>query len=224
MRRILSGASILAAVALAAASARASDPAPAQPASPGARPGATSASPEARRQKARDYFTDTLLVNQDGKSVRFFSDALDGKVVLVSFIFTRCVEACPLICQKMNGVRRALGDRFREVQFLSLSVDPDFDTPAELAYFAKKQEARYPNWTFLSGKRENVSLVGKRLGEWPDEPGNHTTAFLAGNVRTGHWTKIRPDMPAAAIADTLRRLADEDTGHGDAAPTPRASN
>jgi protein SCO1 len=224
VRRILAGASLLAAVALAASTARAADPAPAPPASPGARPGAPAASPEARRQKARDYFTDTLLVNQDGRSVRFFSDALDGKVVLVSFIFTRCVEACPLICQKMNGVRRALGDRFREVQFVSLSVDPDFDTPAELAYFAKKQEARYPNWTFLSGKRENVSLVGRRLGEWPDEPGNHTTAFLAGNVRTGHWTKIRPDMPAAAIADTLRRLADEDTGHGDASPTPRAAN
>lgn len=218
-------AAILLAALLVASSVRAADPAPAPAPPPGVKaPGAPAASPEARRQKARDYFTDTVLVNQDGKSVRFFTDALDGKVVLVSFIFTRCVEACPLICQKMNGVRRALGDRFRDVQFLSLSVDPDFDTPAELAYFAKKQDARYPNWTFLGGKKENVALVGRRLGEWPEEPGNHTTAFLAGNVRTGHWTKIRPDMPAAAIADTLRRLADEDTGHGDAAATPRAAN
>lgn len=221
---------ILLAAILSASPARGADPSPSTT-SPAATPaasatpkaGAKGATPEARRRKAREWFTDTVLVNQDGKEVRFFSDVLDGNVVLVSFIFTRCVEACPLICQKLNAVRRALGDRFGEVRFVSLSVDPDFDTPAELAYFARKQDARYANWTFLSGKRENVAAVGRRLGEWPDEPGNHTTAFLAGNVRTGHWTKIRPDMPAAAIADTLRRLADEDTGHGVPVATPSAA-
>jgi len=171
--------------------------------------------PASRQAKAREYFTETVLVNQDGKQVRFFSDVLDGNVVLLSFVFTRCVEACPLICQKLNGVRRQLGDEFRNVRFVSFSVDPEFDTPAELTRFATKMEAVYPNWAFLGGKKESVSFVLKRLGEWPDEPGNHTTAFMAGNVRTGHWTKIRPDMPAAAIADTLRRLVAEDQGDGE---------
>ncbi len=209
------GLALLAALALCAGEARAADPVPP--------PAPASASPAARREKARAYFTDTVLVDQDGRQVRFFSDVLDGNVVLLSFIFTRCVEACPLICQKLNGVRRSLGDAFGKVRFVSLSVDPDFDTPAELSYFARKQQAIQPNWTFLGGKKENVSLVLKKLGEWPDEPGNHTTAFMAGNVRTGHWTKIRPDMPAAAIADTLRRLVEEDQGHGDAA-APRKAN
>jgi protein SCO1/2 len=182
----------------------------------------TPTTPAIRQAKARDYFTDTVLVNQDGKQVRFFSDVLDGNVVVLSFVFTRCVGACPLICQKLNGVRRQLGDEFRNVRFVSFSVDPEFDTPAELTRFASKMEAVYPNWTFLGGKKENVSYVVKRLGEWPEEPGDHTTAFMAGNVRTGHWTKIRPDMPAAAIADTLRRLIAEDLGDGES--SPRAAN
>ena len=221
MRRVSRSLAVVAAAALAVGEARAAEtPAASVPAPAAAGKG----SPEARRAKARDYFTDTPLVNQDGRTVRFFGDVLDGNVVLVSFIFTRCVGACPLICQKLNGVRRALGDRFGEFRFVSLSVDPDFDTPAELTYFAKKQEARYPNWVFLGGTKANVSLVARKLGEWPEEPGDHTTAFLAGNVRTGHWTKIRPDMPAAAIADTLRRLADEEQGHGPAPSTPRAAN
>ena len=186
--------------------------------------GPPAATAEARRAKARDYFTDTVLVNQDGKQVRFFTDVLDGNVVVLSFIFTRCMEACPLICQKLNGVRRQLGDQFGKVRFVSLSVDPDFDTPAEFTRFASKMEAVYPNWTFLGGKKENVSFVLKRLGEWPEEPGDHTTAFMAGNVRTGHWTKIRPDMPAAAIAETLRRLAAEDQADADAPPAPRSAN
>jgi protein SCO1 len=220
MRAFSRGLAVVAAAALAVGEARAAG---APPATAPSAATAVKGSPEARRAKARDYFTDTPLVNQDGKPVRFFSDVLDGNVVLVSFVFTRCVGACPLICQKLNGVRRALGDRFGEFRFVSLSVDPDFDTPAELTYFAKKQEARYPNWTFLGGEKANVSLVGKKLGEWPEEPGDHTTAFLAGNVRTGHWTKIRPDMPAATIADTLRRLADEDQGNGVVPSTPRTA-
>jgi len=182
------------------------------------------ATPETRRAKARDYFTDTVLVNQDGKQVRFFTDVLDGNVVVLSFVFTRCTGACPLICQKLNGVRRQLGDQFGKVRLVSLSVDPDFDTPTELSRFAAKMEAVYPNWTFLAGKKENVSFVLKRLGEWPEEPGDHTTAFMAGNVRTGHWTKIRPDMPAAAIAETLRRLVAEDQADAQAPPAPRAAN
>jgi cytochrome oxidase Cu insertion factor (SCO1/SenC/PrrC family) len=211
---LLRGLALVVALAFCAGEARAGEPVPP--------PAPTAVSPAARREKARAYFTDTVLLDQDGRQVRFFSDVLDGNVVLLSFVFTRCVEACPLICQKLNGVRRSLGDEFGKVRFVSLSVDPDFDTPAELSYFARKQQAVQPNWTFLAGRKENVSLVLRKLGEWPDEPGNHTTAFMAGNVRTGHWTKIRPDMPAAAIADTLRRLVEEDRGHGDAAPTRTA--
>ncbi len=206
---------LLALLALCATEARASDPAPAATPAAGSLPApAAKASPAERRARALAYFGDTPLVNQDGRTVRFFPDVLDGQVVLVSFIFTRCVEACPLIAQKMNGVRRALGDRFGEVRFVSLSVDPEFDTPAELSYFARKNQTRYPNWVLLGGRKENVAAVGRKLGEWPDEPGNHSTAFLAANVRTGHWTRIRPDVPAAAIAETLRQLADEDSGHG----------
>lgn len=215
MRRWTRTLALLLAVAFAASAARADDvPTPGK---------AAPASPEARRARARDYFTDTVLVNQDGKQVRFFTDVLDGNVVILSFIFTRCVEACPLICQKLNGVRRALGDQFGSVRFVSLSVDPDFDTPAELRHFSRKQQAVHPNWSFLSGKKENVSFVLKKLGEWPEEPGDHTTAFMAGNVRTGHWTKIRPDMPSAAIAETLRRLVAEDQGHGETSPSARAT-
>lgn len=179
---------------------------------PGARPApaAAASTPEARRARAREYFTDTVLVDQDGRQLRFYSDVLDGNVVLLSFIFTRCVDACPLTCQKLNGVRRALGDDFGKVRLVSLSTDPDFDTPAELTRFARTQEAVYPNWKFLGGKKENVAVVLGKLGEWREDPTDHTTALIAANVRTGHWTRIRPDVPAAAIAETLRQLVDED--------------
>jgi cytochrome oxidase Cu insertion factor (SCO1/SenC/PrrC family) len=175
-----------------------------------------------REAKARAYFTNTVLLDQDGREVRFYDDVLRGQVVVLSFIFTRCVEACPLIAQKLNVIRRELGERFgRDVRFVSISVDPDFDTPEELRHFAGKQKAAHPGWTFLTGRKENVQAVLRKLGEYVENPGDHTTAFLGGNVRTGHWTKIRPDAPPVTIADTMRRLADEPAeGGGAVAASP----
>ena len=48
-----------------------------------------------------------------------------------------------------------------------------------------------------------------RLGEWVEAPGDHSTAFVAGNARTRHWVKVRPDAPPEAVAALLRQLVDE---------------
>jgi protein SCO1 len=191
------------------------------PALAAAEGGASEAEKEA---KARAYFTDTELVTQAGKRVRFYSDVVQGKVVCLSFIFSRCIEACPLIAQKLNRVRQELGERFgRDVEFVSISVDPDFDTPQEMQRFAEKQKAVHPHWTFLTGPKANVQAVLRKLGEWSDNPGDHSTAFVAGNARTRHWTKIRPEAPPQAVAETLRQLADEVPKGDGAAATPTAA-
>ena len=178
-----------------------------------------------REEKARAYFTDTVLHDQDGRAVRFYSDVLQGNVVVVNFVFTRCTEACPLLTRRMNGVRRDLGDRFgREVRFVSLSVDPEFDTPQEMRRFAEKQEAAYTGWTWLTGKKEDVDRVLAKLGEVVASPGDHSTGLLAANVRTGHWTRIRPDASPAIVARRVLDLADEDAKRGaEGATGPSAS-
>jgi protein SCO1 len=166
-------------------------------------PGGPAANDLAEEARARAYFTDTELLDQDGERVRFYGDVVAGRVVCLSFLFTRCVEACPLIAQKLNRVRLALGDRFgRDVSFASISVDPDFDTPQALRRFADRQRALHPGWRFLTGPRASVRTVLTRLGD-------HSTAFVAGNARTRHWVKVRPDAPPEAVAALLRQLADE---------------
>lgn len=174
---------------------------------------AAAAAGEAREAKARAYFTDTVLLDQDGKARRFYEDVLRDRTVLLSFVFTSCVDACPLIVKKMNGVRAALRERFgREIQFVSLSVDPAQDTPAELKKFARKQGADLEGWTFLTGSEGDVKTVLAKLGQFVDDPSNHYTGFMAANVRTGHWTKVRPDLPAPTVATLLSGLADERPG------------
>jgi cytochrome oxidase Cu insertion factor (SCO1/SenC/PrrC family) len=168
---------------------------------------------EAKEAKARAYFTDTVLVDQDGREVRFYSDVLKGRTVCMSFQFTQCKEACPLLMAKLSRVRQDLGEAFgRDVGFVVLSVDPDHDTPEALRKFAKVHGAEGPGWTFLTGPKAAMAAVLGKLGEWVEDPSDHTTAFVAGSARSRHWTKVRPDAPPQAVAEILRGLAAERPG------------
>lgn len=166
-----------------------------------------------RVEKQRAYFSDTVLLAQDGREVRFFEDVLRDQVVVIDFIYTRCPSACPLLTQKLVSVKAELGAAFgRGVRFVSISVDPKHDGPAQLREFAKKHGAAVDGWTFLTGRKADVDLVVRRLGQYVEAPEDHSTVFIAGNTRTNHWTRIRPDSPAPVIAEQLRRLIAEE-GH-----------
>jgi cytochrome oxidase Cu insertion factor (SCO1/SenC/PrrC family) len=210
-RSLAAALSLALALAAPAPAAGQAGPAAAPPAEPA--PAADAASADA---KARAWFTDTVLLDQDGTPRRFYSDVLQGQVVCLSFIFTNCGEACPLIMQKLKRARERLGERAREVQFVSLSVDPENDTPAALKAFAAKHGATGPGWTFLTGSRADLAAVHRRLGTWVEDPGLHQTGFIAGNVARRHWTKIRPDVVAEGVAEILRGLADETAAPGTA--------
>jgi cytochrome oxidase Cu insertion factor (SCO1/SenC/PrrC family) len=164
-----------------------------------------------REEKQRAWFTNTALVTQGGEEVRFYEDVVKDHVVVIQFIFTRCQDACPLLTQKLVQTRAALGgDLGERVRFVSISVDPRHDGPAELRAFAERQGAAVPGWILLGGKKENVDLVVKRLGQYVDAPENHATVFIAGNARTSHWLRIRPDSPPAVIAAQIEALRGEE--------------
>jgi protein SCO1/2 len=159
-------------------------------------------------KKSRDYFSDAPLVDQQGKPVRFYSDALKGHTVLINVIYTECKDACPLITRTLVDVRKALGSEApQSIRFISISVDPERDTPAALRKFARDNEAEYPDWLFLTGRKSVVDGVTRKLGQYASEPEMHTSLLIAGNVDRGHWVKVRPDIKPELIAARLRDLA-----------------
>ncbi|MCB1886748.1 MAG: SCO family protein [Rhodocyclaceae bacterium] len=161
-----------------------------------------------RAPDARAYFTDTELIDQDGRRVRFYSDVMADRVVMFNFIFTSCDDACPLITQAIAAVKDQIPEIFgKPVHFISISVDPVTDTPERLREFAAKNNADMAGWTFLTGDPENVARILKKLGQFSEEREAHSTLLIAGNVPQKRWSKIRPEAPAAAIAERLRALA-----------------
>jgi protein SCO1 len=163
----------------------------------------------AKLPDARSYFTDLPFKTQDGKTVRFYSDVLDGRTVVINVIYTQCKDACPMITARLNEVRGLLGDKMMDkVHFVSISSDPANDTPAALKEFARKNKADVPNWTFLTGSKENIDHVLKKLGQFNEEVQAHSTLLIAGNVPAKRWTKIRPEAPPPAVAERVRVLID----------------
>ena len=138
---------------------------------------------------AHKYFTDVELINQNGEKMRFYSDLIQGKVVIIDSFFATCQGSCLPMNQNLAKVQEALGDRLgKDVYILSISVDPTVDTPPNLKQYANKLQAR-PGWFFLTGPKENVDFVLKKLGQFVDDKQDHLNIFIIGNERTGLWKK-----------------------------------
>ena len=138
---------------------------------------------------AEKYFSDVELINQDGKKVRFYSDVLKGKTVVVNAFFTSCTSVCPPMNRNMEKIQEALGERVgRDVFLVSLTVDPEVDTPARLKEYSQKFHAG-PGWIFLTGKKENLDWALYKLGQYVEKKDDHRTIFIIGNEPTGLWKK-----------------------------------
>jgi protein SCO1/2 len=165
----------------------------------------------ASEAKARDYFSNVELVDQNGRSLKFYDEVLKDNIVVISFIFTKCQSACPLMTRNLTMIRDMLReDERRAIQFVSISIDPLRDTPAAMKEFAQKHEADNGGWLWLTGQPDDVNFVTQRLGSYTDDPEAHTTTLLAANVPNAHWTKIEPNVPPNGVVARLRLLVEED--------------
>jgi cytochrome oxidase Cu insertion factor (SCO1/SenC/PrrC family) len=127
--------------------------------------------------------------------------------VLISFIYTNCTDACPLIVHRLSQIKDQLGDVFgKQVFFVSMSVDPERDSARVLANYARQHGAEHEGWMFLTGEKANVARILSRLGQHSEKPEAHSAVLLAGNVPMRRWTKIGPSASVAAVAATLRDL------------------
>jgi protein SCO1 len=106
---------------------------------------------------------DFTLTSQDGTPATLRE--LRGKVVAVTFIYTSCPDVCPMLTDKMARVQDELGADFgSKVAFLSISVDPEHDTPAVLKEYAEALGAKREGWSFLTGTPAAVREVAHRYG------------------------------------------------------------
>jgi protein SCO1/2 len=103
------------------------------------------------------------LTKQDGK--RLSLNELRGKVLAITFIFASCADTCPVLTAKMAGLQNRLGADFGpKVFFVSVTVDPERDSPEVLNRYAEGYKANPAGWAFLTGTQAEIRDVAKRYG------------------------------------------------------------
>jgi cytochrome oxidase Cu insertion factor (SCO1/SenC/PrrC family) len=143
----------------------------------------------AEKSAARTYFTDVELVDQEARPHRFYSDLLRGKTVVINAFFGSCQGSCPVMAGKLAAIQTRFGDRLgKDLSILSISVDPTRDTPSALKSYAGRFHAA-AGWYFLTGKKENIDFALQKIGQYVEQPADHTSIIIVGNERTGLWKK-----------------------------------
>jgi protein SCO1/2 len=173
-----------------------------------------------------DYFPNIALVNQDGKTLRFYDDMVKDKVVLINFMYATCHDACPLETAKLRQVQEALGGRVgRDIFMYSISITPEHDTPEVLKEYAAKFKVG-PGWQFLTGKEADINLLRKKLGlyEEGEARSDHTMNLIVGNEATGQWIHRssfdNPKVLARVLGDELFNFRTPRGGDRSYAETP----
>ena len=149
---------------------------------------------EVGRQEVQTTVPDFTLIDQDKNRFRFSSTR--GKWVLVTFIFTTCPDVCPLFTAKFATIQRELQEKKRDdYVLLSITSDPERDTPAALKAYAEQYKADFRHWSFLTGSPEELKKVWKAFGVNVRKSGNgqiqHTalTTLIDGRGirRVNYW-------------------------------------
>lgn len=146
---------------------------------------------------------DVQVVTQSGEHLRFNSQIVKGRIAIVTGFFTTCSSMCPITQENLAHVARMLGPRLgRDVVIVSLSVDPDNDTPERMKAWAEKFHIG-PGWVLAGGDKAEVQTLLKSLGLFVDLPQRHQSALMVGDGASG-WVRVSSWTPP----DKLLKLVD----------------
>jgi protein SCO1/2 len=144
-----------------------------------------------------------LLINQDSQPVS--SADLRGKVVVYNFIYTSCETVCPAITGQMLQLQRQLAEDGllgQDVVLVTITFDPERDTPERLADYARQMRAGSEGWLWLTGEPAEVKqLVGAEFGVYFEK-------VMSGDAGHGDLASAHPDL-VEFVHDTTFTLVDE---------------
>ena len=143
--------------------------------------------PSAPAESTRVDLLDHTLVDQHGKKVKFVSDVIGDRIVVMDFV---CTTVCPVLSAVFGQVQNRLGDRLGDdVVLVSVSVDPVRDTPQRLKAYSKIHKAQ-PGWIWLTGKKRTMDEVLDGLGAYSPNFEDHAAMVLIGDGRGGEWSRL----------------------------------
>jgi len=142
-----------------------------------------------KRSVVRYDVPDVVLVNQDGARVRLRSLIDSGKPVVLDFIYGTCTTICPVLSAGYTSLQGKLGADTRKMQLISVSIDPEHDTPRVMKTYLKQYRAK-PGWDFLTGSREDIDRVMQAFDSYVTDKMYHRQVTFIRTRAPGEWVRI----------------------------------
>ena len=145
--------------------------------------------PKYKRTIENYTMPDVTLVNQDGKRVKFKSLFNSSKPVVVDFIYGTCTTICPVLSAGYVNLQRKLGPNSGNVHLISISIDPENDTPKVMKEYLKRYRAQ-PGWDFFTGSRADIDKVMHAFDAYIPNKMYHYPLTLIRDPKDGKWVRV----------------------------------
>lgn len=157
----------------------------------------------------RDYSVPAVqLVRDDGKLVSLPEEMNDGRPVVLNFIFTTCTTICPVMSSLLAQFERRLGPDAGKVSLMSISIDPEQDTPSRLRAYASKFHAG-PQWHHYTGTLAASVTAQQAFGMYSGGKMSHAVVTLMRAAPGKPWLRIEGFVTAADLVRDYRELLSE---------------
>jgi cytochrome oxidase Cu insertion factor (SCO1/SenC/PrrC family) len=153
-----------------------------------------------------DSIPDVQIYDQNAKELKFYSDIVKGNTVAINFIFTTCTTICPQTTAIFRRVQQSLKKSGSNVRLISISVDPETDSPERLSAFAEKFNAE-PGWTFVTGDKTNIDSLLESLNGSVGDKTAHSSRIVIINDVAGYRTGISGFSTPTAIVQAITEAA-----------------
>lgn len=142
-----------------------------------------------QRSVEKYVIPDVTLLSQDRENLRLQDFLAGDKPVLVNFIYATCTTICPVLSVGYHHLQGKLGPESEKARLVSISIDPENDTPEAMKEFLTRYQAR-KGWYFLTGSREDINNVMRAFDAFiPDKMSHRPLSFLR-SPRDGTWVRI----------------------------------
>jgi len=132
---------------------------------------------------------DVTLTNHRGETVPFQQLIEQDRPVLVDFIYATCTTICPVLSAGFSNMQRKLRDQSDKVQLVSISIDPEHDTPDIMAKYLARYRSK-SNWDFLTGSREDIEKVMHAFDAYVSNKMSHYPLILIRKPNSDQWVRL----------------------------------
>lgn len=159
-----------------------------------------------QRSVERYQVPDVVLVNQNGKKVRLRELIQSNKPVIVDFIYGTCTTICPVLSASFTNLQRKLGPDVNKVHLISISIDPENDTPKVMREYLKRYRAQ-PGWDFLTGSRGDIDKVMRAFDAYIPDKMSHFPLNLMRSPKEGTWVRLNGLMSTAEFLQEFQKVS-----------------